>query len=43
MLSLFTDFENFSDFKPALHHEKTLNDMLDQLVTWSNALQKLRK
>jgi NAD(P)H-dependent FMN reductase len=43
MLSLFADFENLSDFKPAPHHEKTLNGMLDQLVTWSRALQNVRK
>jgi NAD(P)H-dependent FMN reductase len=43
MLSLFTDFENFSVFKPAAHHEKSLNSMLDQLVSWSGALQTLRR
>src|SRR5918911_3293206 len=31
MLSLFTDFENFSVFKPADRHEKSVNDMLDQV------------
>ena len=43
MLSLFTDFENFSTFKPASHHEQSLNAMLDQLVAWSQALQNVRK
>jgi len=28
-LSLFTDFENFSVFKPAPHHEKSVHDVLD--------------
>jgi NAD(P)H-dependent FMN reductase len=42
MLSLFTDFENFSVFKPAASHEKPLNAMLDQLVAWSGALKTLR-
>lgn len=42
-LSLFTDFENFSTFKPASQHEKTLNTMLDQLVRWSEALRSLRR
>jgi NAD(P)H-dependent FMN reductase len=31
-LSLFTDFENFSVFKPAAHHEKSVNAMLDQVI-----------
>jgi len=42
MLSLFTDFENFSVFKPAAHHGKNVNDMLDQLVAWGGALKTLR-
>ncbi len=41
-LSLFTDFENFSTFKPAEHHEKTVNTMLDQVVSWSGALKTVR-
>lgn len=43
MLSLFTDFENFSIFKPAIHHEKEVNSMLDQLISWGEALKPLRK
>src|SRR6266404_4700141 len=42
-LSLFTDFENYTKFKPAVHHEKAVNQMLDQLIAWSGALQSLRK
>jgi NAD(P)H-dependent FMN reductase len=42
-LSLFTDFENYSVFKPTAQHEQTLNGMLDQLVSWSGALQNVRK
>ncbi|HEX2531872.1 MAG TPA: NAD(P)H-dependent oxidoreductase [Burkholderiaceae bacterium] len=42
MLSLFTDFENYSVFKPAPHHEGALNAMLDQLVPWGEALKGLR-
>jgi NAD(P)H-dependent FMN reductase len=42
-LSLFTDFENFTRFKPAPLHEETLNTMLDQLVAWSGALKTLRQ
>jgi NAD(P)H-dependent FMN reductase len=41
-LSLFTDFENYTNFKPATHHEKSLNGMLDQLIAWSGALKALR-
>jgi NAD(P)H-dependent FMN reductase len=42
MLSLFTDFENFTTFKPDTRHEKSLNSMLDQLVAWGGALRTLR-
>ncbi|MFJ8006765.1 NADPH-dependent FMN reductase [Streptomyces fagopyri] len=41
-LSLFTDFENFSVFRPADMHLDGLNTMLDQVVSWSNALAPLR-
>ncbi len=42
-LSLFTDFENFSTFKPAPMHETFVNVMLDQVVAWGTALSTLRK
>jgi NAD(P)H-dependent FMN reductase len=42
MLSLFTDFENFTAFKPAAMHEKSVNTMLDQVVAWGGALKTLR-
>jgi NAD(P)H-dependent FMN reductase len=42
MLSLFTDFENFTTFKPAAMHEKSVNAMLDQVIAWSGALKVLR-
>jgi NAD(P)H-dependent FMN reductase len=41
-LSLFTDFENFSEFKPAAYHENSFNAMLDQLIAWGSALKALR-
>src|SRR3989454_5557464 len=41
-LSLFTDFENYTKFKPAAHHEKLVNQMLDQVIAWSGALKSLR-
>ena len=42
MLSLFTDFENFSTFKPAAHHEQALDTLLDQLLAWGAALKTVR-
>jgi NAD(P)H-dependent FMN reductase len=42
MLSLFTDFENFSCFKPDPRHEGEISTMLDQLVAWSRALKTVR-
>ena len=42
LLSLFTDFENFSVFKPAPKHEKSVNAMLDQVIAWGGALKALR-
>lgn len=41
-LSLISDFENFSVFKPTLQHEAALGVVLDQTVAWSGALQNLR-
>ena len=42
MLSLFTDFENYTIFKPDARHEKSLDQMLDQLVAWGGAMKTLR-
>ncbi len=42
MLSLFTDFENFTTFKPATMHEKSVNTMLDQVIAWGGAMKTLR-
>ena len=42
MLSLFADFENFTTFKPAPMHEKSVNAMLDQVIAWGGALKGLR-
>ena len=42
MLSLYTDFENFSVFKPAARHEQSVNSMLDQVIAWGGALKTLR-
>jgi len=42
-LSLFTDFENFTTFKPAPSHQKSVTTMLDQVIAWGGALKTLRK
>ncbi|MDU1848177.1 MAG: NADPH-dependent FMN reductase [Niallia nealsonii] len=41
-LSLFTDFENFTTFKPSSLHLENINAMLDQVVAWSTALKTIR-
>lgn len=42
MLSLFSDFEHYTAFKPAAHHEKSVKSMLDQVIAWGGALKTLR-
>ena len=42
MLSLRTEFENFTIFKPGDHDVATLDTLLDQVVAWSTALAPLR-
>lgn len=41
-LSLFTDFENMSEFKPQDLHLDNVNAMLEEVVAWSGALKTLR-
>jgi NAD(P)H-dependent FMN reductase len=41
-LSLFTDFENFTKFKPAPFQEKAANIMLDEVIAWGGALKAFR-
>jgi NAD(P)H-dependent FMN reductase len=41
-LSLMTEFENFSVFKPGEYNLASLHTMLDQVVAWSAALAPLR-
>ncbi len=41
-LSLFTDFENGSVFKPAELHLTNVNAMLDEVNQWSGALKTIR-
>lgn len=42
LLSLFTDFENYSVFKPNPRHEKSVNGVFDQVIAWGGALKALR-
>jgi NAD(P)H-dependent FMN reductase len=42
-LSLMTEFENFSVFKPGAYQLPALQSLLDQLVAWSHALAPLRR
>jgi NAD(P)H-dependent FMN reductase len=42
-LSLFTDFENFTVLKPAPQKEKSVNAMLDEVISWGGALKTLRE
>lgn len=41
-LSLFSDFENFSVFKPDPRRAASVNEMLDQVIRWGRALKTLR-
>ena len=42
MFSLFTDFENFSVFKPTEMQAASLAPVLDQLVPWTVAMKSVR-
>ena len=42
-LSLITEFENFSVFKPSDYSQASLNTLLDQVIAWSAALEPLRQ
>jgi hypothetical protein len=41
-LSLLTDFENYSVFRPAAQQENAVDTMLDQVIAWGEALRPLR-
>ena len=42
-LSLFTDFERATVFKPSARLEQTVNSVLDHVIAWSGALKTLRR
>ena len=41
-LSMYTDFENFSTFKPRPQQQAAVNTMLDDLIAWGEALKAMR-
>ena len=41
-LSLSTDFESYTKFKPDPKHEKSVNAVFDQVIAWAGALKTLR-
>jgi NAD(P)H-dependent FMN reductase len=43
MLSLLTDFENFSAFTPAKGKEKNVTMMLNEVVEWAEAMKSVRE
>jgi len=43
LLSLMNDFENFSKFLPNDYQVQALNTVIDQVISWSKALEPIRK
>ena len=41
-LSLLTDFENYTTFKPQEKHEKAVHAMADEVIAWGGALRGVR-
>jgi len=41
-LSMWTDFENFTIFKPHEQHDKAVHLMADEVIAWGEALKTLR-
>lgn len=42
-LSFYSDFENFTTLRPEQRQVVALNELLDQVVAWSNALAPVRQ
>jgi NAD(P)H-dependent FMN reductase len=42
LLSMISDFENFSVFKPDPSHDQEVHTMLDQVIAWGGALKTVR-
>ena len=43
MLSMYTDFENFTTFRPQENQEKSVHAMADEVVAWGGALKGMRE
>lgn len=43
MLSLLTDFENMSVFKPDPRHDAEAQALFDEVIAWANALKTVRQ
>ena len=43
VVSLFSDLENFSVFKPDPRREESVSAMFDELVAWGGALKSRRE
>jgi NAD(P)H-dependent FMN reductase len=43
MLSLLTDFENYTTFKPHERHDKAVHAVADEVIAWGGALKGLRE
>src|ERR1700757_4460138 len=41
-LSMWTDFENFTTFKPHEQHDKAVHAMAEEVIAWGAALKTLR-
>ncbi|MGX7678659.1 NADPH-dependent FMN reductase [Jatrophihabitans sp. DSM 45814] len=41
-LSLFSDFENFTDLKPGAHQAQVLDTLFSEVIAWSQALAPMR-
>ena len=42
-LSMFTDFENFTTFKPREQHAAAVHLTADEVIAWAAALKALRR
>jgi NAD(P)H-dependent FMN reductase len=42
-LSLFNDFENFTELRPSAHQAEALGTLFGQVIAWSQALAPLRQ